>query len=163
MARHQRLPDLARSAILAAHTADPSVLQQDLAEDFGVSEASVSTLLRRYEPVTHALKSVRRDLFTGAWQFAALENLDAMYAQKAAGTLNAGDRRNYMVAAAVASEKALLFAGQPTQIVAGMHEVRVELPALMARLAEVGTRMRALTGTTGGGEAGNDAKSQGEA
>lgn len=118
--------------------------QEDIARDTEVSEATVSTMLRRYEPVTHALKAVRRDLFTSTYQMAALTAVDELYAAKAKGTLTAGDARNWAVTSAVFAEKALLFAGQPTQIVAGLHEVRVELPALMARLAEVGQRMRQI-------------------
>jgi len=147
------------SAILALK-ADGSRTQEEIADTLQLSNQTVSDLVRKYEPVAHAFGSIKRDLFTGLWQYAALENVDAMYQQKDAGTLNAGDRRNYMVAAAVASEKALLFAGQPTQIVAGMHEFRVELPALMARLAEVGKRIAVGGHTTGGGEPGNDAVSQ---
>ena len=123
----------------------PEKRQEDLATEYEVSEAAVSRLLRRYEPVTHTLKAIRRDLFTSTYQLAAMTAVDELYAAKAKGTLTAGDARNWAVTSAVFAEKALLFAGQPTQIVAGMHEVRVELPALLARLAEVGTRMRALT------------------
>lgn len=157
----QQTPAAKECAVIACSVDKPDLTQEEIGTACGVSEATVSRLLRRYEPVSSALRSVRRDLFTSLYQAAAIESVDAMYAMKSAGKLTAADRRNYAVSSAVFAEKALLFAGQPTQIVAGMHEVRVELPALMARLAEVGTRMRALTGTTGGGEAGNDASGNG--
>lgn len=130
--------------MLARRLTHPEDSQETIARDLEVSEASVSRLLRRYGPVSHALKGINRDLFTSAFQFAAIESLDTMYADKADGKLTAGDRRNYAVSSAVFAEKALLFAGQPTQIVAGMHEVRVEMPALLAKLAEVGSRIKAL-------------------
>ena len=140
-------PDAALAA-LALSAADPSLTQRELAATLGLGKSTVTTLLRRYEPVAHELRTVKRDLFTGLWQYAALENIDALEQHKAKGTLTAGDRRNYIVAAAVASEKALLFAGQPTQIVAGMHEVRVALPDLLAKLAEVGARIRHFSTAT---------------
>jgi len=117
----------------------------DMAQTYGITENSVSTVLKRWEPVLAPFRAVRRDLFTSMWQYAAAENIDAMYEHKARGNLSAGDRRNYMVAAAVASEKALLFAGQPTSIVAGIHEHRLALPDLMAKMQQVSSRLALAT------------------
>ncbi len=127
---------------LAAHLgAAPSDTFEYQAQAMGMSESTVTGLLKRWEPVVQPLRAIRRDLFTALWQYAAAENMDAMYEHKARGNLTAGDRRNYMVAAAVASEKALLFAGQPTSIVAGIHEHRLALPELLEKMREVSAKL----------------------
>jgi hypothetical protein len=47
----------------------------------------------------------------------------------------------------IATEKTLLLAGQPTQIVAGIHEHRLALPALLAKLQDVTRRIGPQTGS----------------
>jgi hypothetical protein len=140
----------ADAATVMAHlTANPYATEEEIAQVTDMSLSTVRAMERRYEPVVGEYRALKRDLFTGLWQFAAMENLNAMYEHKAKGTLTAGDRRNYVVAAAVASEKALLFAGQPTQIVAGIHEHRLALPELIDKLRSLGERMGQLPENTG--------------
>ena len=54
-------------------------------------------------------------------------------------------KRDLAVAQGIATERTLLLAGHPTQIVAGLHAVRVSLPDLAAKLARV---VLALTAET---------------
>jgi ABC-type uncharacterized transport system ATPase subunit len=73
--------------------------------------------------------------------------VEALDQALAAGTLAWGDRQRAAIAMGIATEKALLLSGQPTQIVAGLHEVRVEIPALLLRLQSVGRRLGLQTGS----------------
>ena len=110
-----------------------------------MSHSAVADIDRRYAPVVSTFGQIKRDLFTAVYQHYALENLEAMEAHKSVrsgkGKMTAGDRRNYLTASAIAFDKSLLASGQPTQIVAGIHEVRVHLPELLERLRLVQARV----------------------
>ena len=123
--------------LLKERDMDPGATQRELAERVGISHRTVGNLEKRFEAVLRPFTQVKRDLFTAVYQYSALENMAALEDHKALGTLTAGDRRNYLTASAIAFDKSQLAAGQPTQIVAGIHEVRVNLPALLERLALV--------------------------
>lgn len=51
------------------------------------------------------------------------------------------DQRNYTIMMGISQEKILLLTGQPTQIVAGLHEVRHQLGPLLERLHAVNERV----------------------
>ena len=123
--------------LLRERELDPDATLRALAGRTGLSPQSVANLERMFEPVIPPFRQSKRDLFTSVYQYSALENLEALEVHKQAGNLTAGDRRNYLTASAIAFDKSQLAAGQPTQIVAGIHEVRVNLPALLERLALV--------------------------
>lgn len=135
------------STLLDATTADPDLPARAVARALDVHSSAVDRALRRFAPVVETLRHVKRDEFTAAWQqvgVKALERMDqlldgdpeALKTVPQKGSIG-GELRNYAVAAGIASEKALLFAGQPTQIVAQTHDHRLALPDLIARVGRV--------------------------
>lgn len=83
------------------------------------------------------LEVIDRDGLTAAWQQRAFAALDEMELRQREGTLTPRDSKDLAIAGGICTEKALLAAGQPTEIVANLHAHRHELGPLMDRLAQV--------------------------
>lgn len=116
-----------------------------IARTIGVSEPTVSRLLAKYQPVADTLRNLKRDHFVGGWQHTYLLAYDQLVeaAGMSATTLKeqrdrASIQRDLAVTMGIATERVLLMTGQPTQIVGHLHEVRITLPDLAAKLAAVG-------------------------
>lgn len=56
----------------------------------------------------------------------------------------AATRRDISVSMGIATEKTLLLNGMPSAIVGHLHEVRIDLPGLVSRLADVSSAMRQI-------------------
>lgn len=86
-----------------------------------------------------ALTAIDRDELVAGWQQSALGVLDEIELRRREGTLTPRDWKDLTIAGGVSTEKALLAAGQPTEIVANMHAHRHEVSAaLMDKLAVAG-------------------------
>ena len=62
--------------------------------------------------------------------------LDEIELRQREGTLSPRDGKDLAIRGGIATEKALLAAGQPTEIVANVHAHRHEIGPLMDRLAQ---------------------------
>ncbi len=135
------MPDLSprATALLDARTDDPGASQRADARLAGLPHTSAHALLARYGPVQETLGQIKREPLVALHQLVALEAADA--AREAIAERNGKSAQSFMIAAGIASEKALLFAGQPTAIVASTHAHRLALPDEAARLAVVAARL----------------------
>lgn len=82
-----------------------------------------------------ALTAIDRDELVAGWQQSALGVLDEIELRRREGTLTPRDWKDLTIAGGVSTEKALLAAGQPTEIVANMHAHRHDVSPLMDKLA----------------------------
>lgn len=148
------MPDLAprAAALLDARTVDPIGSQRGAERLANLPHTSARELLARYGPVTETLAQIKREPLVALHQLVALEAADA--AREAIAERNGKSAQSFMIAAGIASEKALLFAGQPTAIVAATHAHRLALPDEAARLAVVAARLArvAARALPGGGD-----------
>lgn len=112
----------------------PDASTRNLSAITHLSRDSINRLLAKQRPVVEALRQVKRDEIMGGWQWLYLDSLDKLQSDP---KITWSDRRNAAVTMGIATEKVLLLAGQPTQIVGHLHEVRAELGPLAARLLEV--------------------------
>jgi len=85
--------------------------------------------------VRETLATIQREPFIALNQLVALESGDR--AREAIAEGKAKDSRDFMLTSAIAQDKALLMAGQPTAIAYVAHDVRVQLPALLQRLVRL--------------------------
>lgn len=121
----------------------PRSLAREVAVGVGLSDEVVQQLLDRQAPVIRALSSYQRDHFLSGWQYFYLKTLAEVQATWA--TMKWGERRDAAVIMGIATERALLVSGQPTAIIAGVHEHRHSLPQLASVLAEVARRLDTTT------------------
>lgn len=137
------MPDAADILGRAAIAADSSL--RGLAREMGVDAIKVRRALARFAPVHETLSQVKREESVAGWQtvqFKALAAMDAFLDGESPlpigpkSTISA-EIRNLAVAAGIASEKALLFAGQPTVITQVTSDLRAELPAKLALVARL--------------------------
>ena len=105
-----------------------------LARMTGVADKTARDLLERYTPLANVLRDFKRDHFVSGHQWLYLETLDALQAESAAGTLTFQRRQQGATTMAICTDKVLALNGMPTQIVANLHEVRINLPEIMGRL-----------------------------
>jgi hypothetical protein len=119
-----------------------------IAQETELTERMVRGLLRKHGAAVNLLRDFKRDVYLSVWQRIFLETVEALDQARVAGTLTWGDRQRAAITLGIATEKTLLLSGQPTQIVAGIHEHRLALPALLARLQGVGRRIEPQTGST---------------
>ena len=126
-------PVLARAAALA----DDNLAQ--LAQSLGYSDNSVRRAMARYAPVQETLATVKREVGIAAWQtlqFKALAAADEILdSPKERGF--AKDVQGLAITAGIATEKAQLLQGLPTQITQVTTDLRVTLPHQLERLARV--------------------------
>ncbi len=94
--------------------------------------------MQRWEPVVGELRALRKDFWLGAWQWIALKAFERLN-----GDLTAKEFRDISVAMGVATDKTLLLAGMPTQIIVGVHEHRLQLPALLDKMRDVSAKLSA--------------------
>lgn len=83
------------------------------------------------------LKVLDREGLLAGWQQQAFAALDEMELRQREGTLTPRDKKDLSIAGGIATEKALLAAEQPTEIVANLHAHRHEVGPLLERLARV--------------------------
>lgn len=150
--RTERVLDLVEQRV-----ANPTDSGRTVAARVAMPQSSAQHLLTRYQPVVETLGQIQREPLVALMQLTAIEAADA-----ARGAIDKGEGKSaqsFMIAAGIASEKALLFAGQPTAITAVTHELRSRLPDLLARATRVLEARRQALGPGGpaqGGEAGQD-------
>lgn len=120
-----------------------------IARVVGVSQDTVANMLAKHQPVADTLRSLQRDHLLGAWQWNFLSAYDQVteLASIATPTLKerrdkAAIQRDLSVTMGISTERALLLTGQATQLVGHLHEVRVSLPEIASRLAEVGKALK---------------------
>jgi len=78
-------------------------------------------------------RQVGRDEMLALWNWLYLDTLNAMREE----TMTFKERKDAAMTLAICTEKALLLSGQPTQIIAGIHEHRHQLGDIAAKLARV--------------------------
>jgi hypothetical protein len=115
----------------------PSVIAQEIALD----KRTVKNLLRSHAPRVNELAQLMRNELLANWQYLFLDTVDALDQARAGGTLTLRDRQAAAITMGIATEKTLLLAGQPTSIVAGIHEHRLELPELLEKMLAVSSRL----------------------
>lgn len=104
----------------------------------GVPRRSVRRIIEGLGPELNELRELRRDAMLAGWQDAWFRAYAEMREGDEAGTLTPGDRQRLAIVMGIGTERALLLSGQPTAIVANVHEVRVSMPDLLSKLAAVG-------------------------
>src|SRR3990167_698880 len=121
--------------------AAPRSLVNSISRVVGVAPGTVAQLLDRQRPVVRELSSYKRDEFLAGWQWFYLQSLAQL--QDDWTGMKWSERRDAAVIMGIATERGALVAGQPTSIVAGVHEHRHELPQLAETLALVARRLGA--------------------
>src|SRR3990167_4659090 len=119
--------------------AAPRSLVNSISRVVGVAPGTVAQLLDRQRPVVRELSSYKRDEFLAGWQWFYLQSLAQL--QDDWTGMKWSERRDAAVIMVIATERGALVAGQPTAIVAGVHEHRHELPQLAETLAAVARRI----------------------
>lgn len=117
----------ARNLALYGQQCTPSISRQT-----GVPRRTVRSILEHLGPEVETLKQSHRDEMITAWHdtfFGAYEQM------RHDPTSN--DRKNLAITMGISTEKVQLLSGQPTALVANLHEVRVSMPELVARLGQV--------------------------
>lgn len=123
----------------------------------GVVLETVRRVKRRYEPLINEMKTLTKEHHAALWQgqlfglqrqlFRAANKLPTLVRTEKGeqlvwdGGLSTGDIKNLTIAAAIAQEKKLLLDGQPTAITREIHELRVDLPEILARFSRVAQRV----------------------
>lgn len=130
---------LALSQAEAQAESAPRSLVHEVSIGTGVEASQVQRLLDQQAPVVAALRHYQRDHFLSGWQYFYLRTLAEIQATWA--TMRWAERRDAAVIMGIATERALLVSGQPTAIIAGVHEHRHALPQLAGVLAEVARRL----------------------
>ena len=126
--------------ILEAKAAHPGVSNRKLSAITLLDHEKIRRLLAKQVPVVSELSKFKRDEILAGWQWMYLDALARV--QDDDDKISWGDRRNAAVVLGIASEKILLLNGHPTQLVGHLHEVRIDLPLLAQRLADVSRAVR---------------------
>lgn len=105
---------------------------RDIAAETGVSRRTVRDILSHLGPELEVLKQNHRDEMLTAWHDTFFEAYDQMRKSP-----SSNDRKNLAITMGISTEKAQLLSGQPTALVANLHEVRVSMPELVSRLRQV--------------------------
>lgn len=90
-------------------------------------------ILSHLGPEIDALKKSHVPEMLAAWHDTFFGAYDGM--RKA--DLSPKDRQALAITMGISTEKVQLLSGQPTQLVANLHEVRVSMPELVSRLGQV--------------------------
>src|SRR6266850_2790143 len=115
-------PEKVEQIIAAGAAGVPAAV---IAHETELAERTVRGLLRKHGAAVNLLREFKRDLFLSVWQRFFLNTVETFDQAQVAGNLTWGDRQRAAIAMGIATEKALLLSGQPTQIVAGIHEHRL--------------------------------------
>src|SRR5712664_2541562 len=137
-------PEKVEQIIAAGAAGVPAAV---IAQEMELAQRTVHGLLRKHGATVNILRDLKQDVFLSVWQHFFLDTVEALDQARAAGKLTWGDRQRAAIAMGIATEKALLLSGQPTQIVAGIHEHRLALPALLAKLQDVTRQIGPQTGS----------------
>ena len=137
-------PDIVADRLDASSSTAPDTTSTAIARVLGAPRQTIVDMLAKYQPVADELRGFKRDHYVGGWQWSylcSMRQLERLEAYEPTTLKDehaiAATRRDLSVSMGIATEKTLLLSGMPTQIVAGIHEVRVSLPELAQRLAEV--------------------------
>ena len=106
---------------------------QTISKDLGVPRRTVRDILSHLGPEVEALKQSQRDEMLSAWH----DTFFSAYDQLRMDDVTPNDRKNLAIAMWISTEKVQLLSGQPTALVANLHEVRVSMPELVQRLGQV--------------------------
>ena len=107
-----------------------------IGRELGVPRRTVRDILSHLGPEVDALKHSHRDEMLSAWHdtfFSAYDQLQGVGGK----AVTPNDRKNLAIAMGISTEKVQLLSGQPTALVANLHEVRVSMPELVQRLGQV--------------------------
>jgi hypothetical protein len=104
-----------------------------IVERTGLPLDAVRKYLKRHAADIGNLREVRTPELMGAFHDLAFRAFEKTLDPKT----SMGDLRNASITMGVATDKLQLLSGQPTAIVAGIHEHRHDLSAIAARLANV--------------------------
>jgi hypothetical protein len=118
----------ARNLALGGRVATPAI-----ARETGVPRRTVRDILSHLGPEVEALKQSQRDEMLMAWH----DTFFGAYDELRTGELKPRDRRDLAIVMGISTEKAQLLSGQPTALVANIHEVRVSMVELVSKLGQV--------------------------
>jgi hypothetical protein len=110
-----------------------------IAKNAGTPVEATREYLARHAAELGNLREVKTPELMGAFHDLAFR----AFAKTLEGDSTMGDLRNASITMGVATDKLQLLSGQPTAIVAGIHEHRVDLAAIAERLAAVQRRLPA--------------------
>ena len=104
-----------------------------IARATGVPRRTVRDILADLGPEVEALKKSYHDEMLAAWH----DTFFAAYDEVLSTQPTARERQALAITMGISTEKVQLLSGQPTALVANLHEVRVSMPDLVARLGQV--------------------------
>ena len=107
------------------------------AEDAQIPEVTVRNYMKRHAAEMGDLTRVKAPELMGAFHDLAFRAFEKTMDPRASLV----DLRNASIVMGVSTDKLQLLAGQPTQIVAGLHAHRVDLPGIAAKLARVAEQL----------------------
>jgi hypothetical protein len=136
MGRGQKTPP-EKLLEVAIEGAKPDVTSAEIAAAIGVPARTVREALAKLAPVIDELRTLQRDQMLSSWQWTYLDTWNKLMTEAEGGTLTPRDRQAYAITLGIATEKSLLLAGYATSRVEVTHDLRIELPGLAARLADV--------------------------
>ena len=111
---------------------------EQIAKALGVSRRTVRDMLEQVGPEVEAFKKPMRDEMLVAWHDTFFSAYQEMQAQP-----SANDRKNLAITMGISTEKVQLLSGQPTALVANLHEVRISMPELIQKLGRVANVLEA--------------------
>ena len=107
----------------------------------GVPRRTVRDVLSHLWPEVEALKQSLRDEMLVAWH----DTFFGTYDELRTGELKPRERRDLAIVMGISTEKVQLLSGQPTALVANIHEVRVSMADLVSKLGQVAQIIEAET------------------
>lgn len=132
--RPARTPEL-EQAIVNGAAMDHS--QRQISRETGAPRVTVQRILATMQPQVNDLRTLKRDEMLTAWQSVYFDTYQEFFDKAQAGTLTPTGRKDLAITLGISSEKSLLLSGHPTVLVGGIHELRISLPEIAQRLAEV--------------------------
>src|SRR2546426_8562986 len=134
--RRRRLGEKQIQAIIEDRALFPEKSIARLAQEQQLPWVTLKQYVDRYAAAISVFRDLKRDELTAAWY-----DLFARAANQSRNTeTTSSDLRNHAVTMGVATEKLQLLHGMPTQIVANLHEHRLDMTAIAQRLANVARR-----------------------
>lgn len=124
-----------------------------IARETQIPHRTVRDIIADLGPQLDELKQLHRDAMLATWQDVYYDSWSDMRSRRRAGDLKPSERQSLTLSMAIATDKLALLSGQPTQIVANVHEVRISMPDLISKLAAVGRSIAAGSYPSQGGGA----------
>ena len=107
----------------------------------GVPRRTVRDILQHLGPELNQLTQSRHDEMLAVWHDTFFQAYDQMQTG-----VTARDRQALAITMGISTDKVQLLQGQPTALVLNLHEVRVEIPELAAKLTDVAKVLEAERG-----------------